>query len=110
MCKYKDVFNHHLLVDLLVRSAHEYTLSNGKFAMSVEPGNSDLRARFEDVKAARSRGEPTVPTSIGIEKRTNPFLRCDISDELRSNIHVDPGEPDAVAFGKCRSAKDNFRG
>jgi hydroxyacylglutathione hydrolase len=93
-----------------VYCAHEYTESNGKFAISVEPNNPDLVARFAVVKQKRSRGEPTVPSTIGDEKMTNPFLRCDVSAELRANVGVNDADSDAIAFGKVRKAKDNFRG
>jgi hydroxyacylglutathione hydrolase len=89
-------------------SAHEYTVSNAKFAVSVEPGNAELVARVAEVNEARSRGEPTVPSLMGVEKRTNPFLRCDISEEIRKNVGVAEGDSDAVVFGKVRKAKDNF--
>lgn len=92
------------------RSAHEYTESNAKFAVSVEPGNSELMKRFVQVKEQRARGEPTVPTQIGLEKLTNPFLRVDISEEIRAKVGVTPGDSDADAFAKVRRAKDNFRG
>jgi len=95
---------------LPLRSAHEYTAANAKFAASVEPGNADLMARVEEVKAARERGEPTVPSLMGVEKMTNPFLRCDISDEIRKNVGVGAADSDADAFGKVRRAKDSFRG
>jgi hydroxyacylglutathione hydrolase len=92
------------------RSAHEYTESNAKFAVSVEPGNTNLMERFVQVKELRARGEPTVPTQIGLEKLTNPFLRVDISEEIRAKVGVTPGDSDADAFAKVRLAKDNFRG
>ena len=78
--------------------------------MSVEPNNPDLVARFNEVKEKRSRGEPTVPSLMADEKKTNPFLRCDISQEIRRNVGVTDGDSDADAFGKVRKAKDNFRG
>mmetsp|Transcript_15859 Transcript_15859/g.45553 ORF Transcript_15859/g.45553 Transcript_15859/m.45553 type:complete len:116 (-) Transcript_15859:234-581(-) len=93
-----------------LRSAHEYTESNAKFAKSVEPGNAELITRIDDVMAKRSRGEPTVPSKMGDEKKTNPFLRVDISEEIRSNVGATSGEPDDVVFAKVRKAKDNFRG
>ncbi len=89
-------------------SGHEYTEANARFAMSVEPGNPDLVARAAEVKAARSRGEPTVPSTIGEEKKTNPFLRVDFSDEIRTNVGVKVGDSDADAFAKVRQAKDAF--
>jgi hydroxyacylglutathione hydrolase len=62
--------------DTAVYCAHEYTQSNGRFALTVEPNNAELAARMADVDAMRLRGEPTVPTSIGAEKATNPFMRA----------------------------------
>lgn len=91
-------------------SAHEYTASNAKFAISVEPGNADLMKRVKEIVAKRSRGEPTVPSKIIDEKKTNPFLRADISDEIRKNVGIFSSDSDADAFGKVRKAKDMFRG
>ena len=91
-----------------IKSAHEYTESNAKFAVSVEPGNKDLMSRFGEVKAQRARGEPTVPSLMGDEKKTNPFLRVDISDEIRKNVGVKETDSDADAFAKVRKAKDRF--
>ena len=78
--------------------------------MSVEPNNPDLVARFKEIKDKRSRGEPTVPSMMGDEKKTNPFLRCDISEEIRKNVGVTDRDSEADSFGKVRKAKDNFRG
>ena len=58
-----------------VYCAHEYTLANARFALTVEPQNAALRARAAEVDAKRARGEPTVPSTIGLEKATNPLLR-----------------------------------
>lgn len=58
-----------------VYCAHEYTLSNLRFALAAEPGNAELAARFKDEQAKRDRNIPTVPSSIGLEIKTNPFLR-----------------------------------
>lgn len=91
-------------------SAHEYTASNAKFALSVEPGNLDLVARAKEIMDKRSRNEPTVPSKIGEEKKTNPFLRVDISDEIRRNVGVTSSDTEEDAFAKVRSAKDIFRG
>lgn len=63
--------------DTTVYCAHEYTEANAKFALSIDTANSALIAYAEDITAKRSRGEPTVPTTIGLEKRANPFLRAD---------------------------------
>jgi hydroxyacylglutathione hydrolase len=62
--------------DTSVYCAHEYTLSNGRFALTVEPDNEALAARVAAVEGARARGEPTVPTSIGEERETNIFMRA----------------------------------
>lgn len=62
--------------DTAVYCAHEYTLSNGRFALTVEPDNEALAARVAEVVAARDRGEATVPTSIGLERATNIFMRA----------------------------------
>ena len=56
--------------------AHEYTLSNGRFALTVEPGNLPLIERVNEVTAMRERGEATVPTTIALERATNPFMRA----------------------------------
>lgn len=95
---------------LNVDSAHEYTESNAKFALSVEPGNAELQQRALEIKQKRSRGEPTVPSQLVEEKKTNPFLRADISKEIRKNVGVKEGDSDADAFAKVRRAKDMFRG
>lgn len=65
-----------------VYCAHEYTLSNGRFALTVEPDNAALVQRMAEVIDMRERGEPTVPTSIALEKATNPFMRAGSIEEL----------------------------
>jgi hydroxyacylglutathione hydrolase len=91
--------------DTTVYCAHEYTASNARFALSVDD-SAALKARAEQVFAARERGEPTVPTTIGLEKATNPFLRAPL---LAPHLGL-KGVPDHEAFGAVRAAKDNFRG
>lgn len=86
--------------DTLVYCAHEYTASNARFALSVDAGPA-LKARTDEIFAARARGEATVPTTIGLEKATNPFLRA---PALR------PGLVPHAAFGEIRAAKDGFKG
>ncbi|HUD92011.1 hydroxyacylglutathione hydrolase [Sphingobium sp.] len=71
-----------LPADTTVYCAHEYTLSNGRFALTVEPDNVALAARVEAVEAARARGEATVPTSIGAERDTNIFMRAATIEQL----------------------------
>lgn len=84
-----------------VYCAHEYTASNARFALSID-ADPALKARAEQIFAARDRGDWTVPTSIALEKATNPFLRAPL---LRPDI-ADPAE----AFGAVRAAKDSFKG
>lgn len=93
-----------------VYCAHEYTMGNAKFAKSVEPNNQELMDRVKEIERLRKENLPTVPSNLGLEKRTNPFLRVDVSAEIRANVHVKDGDDDATAFKKVRSAKDNFRG
>lgn len=62
--------------------AHEYTLSNARFAVTIEPDNAALQQRISDVIAARERGEATVPTTIALERATNPFMRARSVEEL----------------------------
>ncbi len=87
--------------DVTVYCAHEYTASNARFALSVDAAPA-LKDRADAIFAARERGEWTVPTTIGLEKATNPFLRAPV---LRPDI-ADPAE----AFGAVRAAKDSFKG
>ena len=68
--------------DTRIYCAHEYTQSNGRFALTVEPDNAELVARMDSVNAARERGEPTVPTTIALERATNPFMRAASVAEL----------------------------
>jgi hydroxyacylglutathione hydrolase len=63
--------------DTLVYCAHEYTEMNLRFALAVEPENAALQARVAKVAALRAAGRPSVPLTLGEEKATNPFLRCD---------------------------------
>lgn len=65
-----------------VYCAHEYTLSNARFALTVEPGNTALQARLAEVEAARARQEPTVPFTLAEELATNPFVRAGSAAEL----------------------------
>jgi hydroxyacylglutathione hydrolase len=87
--------------------AHEYTAANGRFALTVEPDNAALRARMEAVERARARDEATVPTTLGLEKATNPFLRP-ASAGLRRTIGLADGD-DVEVFARTRALKDAFR-
>ena len=77
--------------------------------MSVEPNNIELKNRYESIKKLREKNQPTVPSNLGIEKRTNPFLRCDTSSEIRSNIGGTIHDTDIELFAKVRKAKDQFK-
>ena len=79
--------------DTLVYCAHEYTLANGRFAVTVEPDNRALAERMAEVVAMRERDEPTVPTTIALELATNPFMRAGSVEELAER----------------RAGKDSFR-
>src|SRR3546814_11926552 len=68
--------------ETLVYCAHEYTQSNGRFALVAEPGNEAIRHRMAEVDVARSNGEATIPTSIALELATNPFLLASHPFEL----------------------------
>ena len=80
--------------ETVVYCAHEYTQSNGRYALHVEPDNPALIERMRDVDALRARGEPTVPTTIALERATNPFMRADSIGEL----------------ARRRAEKDDFKG
>lgn len=84
--------------------AHEYTAANGRFALSVEPGNPDLQRRCQDVARLREEGTPTVPTTLALEKATNPFLR---PAALREALAM-PGADDVAVFARTRALKDSF--
>jgi hydroxyacylglutathione hydrolase len=68
--------------DTIVYCAHEYTQSNGRYALVAEPGNQAIAERVVAVDAARAAGEPTVPTTIALERATNPFMRARDAAEL----------------------------
>ena len=78
--------------DTRVYCAHEYTLSNGRFALSVEPENAALVERMAMVTLMRERGEPTVPTSIALERATNPFMRAvSVAELAKRRLAKDAG-------------------
>jgi hydroxyacylglutathione hydrolase len=79
--------------ETLVCCGHEYSESNARFALTVEPDNAALRARAEEIAAQRAAGRATVPTTIGQELAANPFLRA----------------KDVASLARIRTAKDNFR-
>ena len=89
-----------------VYCAHEYTQSNIRFAVSVDPNNLALRTREADVKRKREQGEPTVPSRLGEELAANPFLRADQPD-LQAALGMTGSDPVAV-FAEVRQRKDAF--
>ncbi len=92
--------------DTAVYCGHEYTLSNARFAVTLEPGNSALQQRMRQVEAARAEDRPTVPSTIGLEKQTNPFLRTQ-SREIRASVGM-AGADDVAVFAEIRRRKDSF--
>ena len=92
--------------ETLVYCAHEYTQANAAFAITVEPDNQALRARVEEIAKLRAQGIPTVPTSIGLERQTNPFVRPD-SANLQQTIDLVGANPVAI-FAETRKRKDHF--
>lgn len=100
-----------LPTDTRVYCAHEYTQANLKFAVAVEPNNSALNQRVVDVDNARANDIATVPSSIGIELDTNPFLRVDkapVISRIQGNENNAELDDDALLFGALRRWKDNF--
>lgn len=93
----------------LIYCAHEYTRSNLAFAVTVEPDNAELRARIDAVDALRHQHRPTIPSTLGEEKRTNPFLRCDSSAaRAAAALAGEPaGDPHEI-FAILRRRKDTF--
>ena len=100
-----------LPADTEIYCAHEYTLSNLRFALAVEPDNAALQARFKQVSAAREQGISTVPSQLYLELQTNPFLRSgspEIIHTLQSK-HKLSGSTDAVhVFAAVREWKNSF--
>jgi hydroxyacylglutathione hydrolase len=99
-----------LLPATLVHCAHEYTLANIRFALTVDPGNAALQQRGRRDQATRNRGEPTLPSTIGLERVTNPFLRCDAA-EVRAVMAPTPadGVDRTAIFAALREKKNLFR-
>jgi len=96
--------------DTAVYCGHEYTEKNLRFALTLEPNNSALKSAHDAVVIARAAGKWSVPSTIGDEKRINPFLRTD-SAELRASLKkVDPaiGDDRIAIFAKARELKDRF--
>lgn len=86
---------------LQVYCGHEYTLSNYRFALSIDPDNVELIAANERAKALRSQGTPTIPSTLAVEIATNPFLRAEVL--------AFEGEEHHEFLTRIRTAKDNFK-
>jgi hydroxyacylglutathione hydrolase len=84
--------------------AHEYTLKNLQFALSVDPDNTELQQRYDRVKLARQQQEATIPSQLALEKQTNPFLRWESPAIQAAMASKDP----VKTFGRLRGKKDMF--
>ncbi len=97
--------------DTAVYCAHEYTLSNLRFAKEIEPGNQDLLERIKREQARREQGIPTVPTQIGLEKQTNPFLRSrerTVIERLLESGKIPAVQNEVSHFAALREWKNRF--
>jgi hydroxyacylglutathione hydrolase len=96
--------------ETLIYAAHEYTLANLLFAIHIEPHNDEIRERQAVETRKREQGLPTLPTPLGLEKRTNPFLRCHL-DAIKGRAEALSGQilsSEAEIFASLRRAKDKF--
>ncbi len=84
---------------------HEYTEANARFALGIEPDNADLKVRAEEVAALRARGEATLPTTMKLERATNPFLRAGEASVAAALGMT--GKSAAEIFAEIRTRKDN---
>lgn len=95
--------------ETLVCCAHEYTLSNLKFAMAVEGSNTDLMAYLAQCQALRAQGIPTIPSRIGLEKKINPFMRSKMPSVIQSVQRTNPSaQTDTDIFAALREWKNRF--
>lgn len=86
---------------------HDYTLSNARFALSIDPDNQRLKQRAAEIEADQSAGKRTIPTMLWLEKETNPFLRA-ADPAIRRNLLMETRSNEDV-FAEIRKRKDNFR-
>lgn len=89
-----------------IYSGHNYGQANGRFALTIEPGNRALKARIERIKAADAKGEPIVPATLEEELATNPFLRAG-EPSVKAAVGL-AGADDAAVFAEIRRRKDAF--
>lgn len=92
--------------DCKLYCAHEYTEANANFALTIEPQNKNLQERVKQIRELRAQGQPTVPTTLQLEKDTNPFLRPD-SFKIKTTLDMPTAEAVHV-FAEIRRRKDNF--
>ncbi len=94
----------------LVCCAHEYTLSNIKFALTIEQNNTDLIEWSKQANELRNTNTPTVPTTIGLEKKVNPFMRCDLPSMMNFARQVTPAKlnTSSEVLAVIRKMKDSF--
>jgi len=92
--------------DTVIYCSHEYTVANADFALSVDPDNSALVSRADAVRALRATGQPTIPTTLALEKATNPFLRA-ADPQIRALLGMEDAN-DGSVFSEIRRRKDNF--
>ncbi len=92
--------------DTLVYCAHEYTLANARFALTIEPENTALAARVEEAQRQRDQGRPTLPTTLATERATNPFLRAG-DPGIAARLGM-TGAPAVEVFAEIRRRKDHF--
>lgn len=95
-----------LPAETIVYSAHEYTLANARFALTIDPNNKALVERTDEIKKLRAANLPTVPSTIGLELATNPFLRAGDAEIRKQLDMVDA--TDTEVFAEIRTRKDRF--
>lgn len=95
-----------LPAETVVYCGHEYTMSNARFALTVDPDNAALRARADKIEKLRAEGKATLPTTIGEELATNPFLRW-ADPAIRRHLGMEKAA-DVDVFAEIRRRKDNF--
>ena len=92
--------------ETLVYCGHEYTVSNGKFALTIEPNNPALKTHVAKAEALRAKGEWTLPSTMGLERAINPFLRAD-NPHVQAELNMRGAKPEAV-FAEIRERKNRF--
>jgi len=92
--------------ETLICSGHEYSATNARFALTIEPGNPDLQRRSGEISRKLAAGEPTVPVPLGVEIATNPFLRAHL-DEVKAGLNM-PSATDEDVFAEIRRRRNAF--